>query len=58
MSDLYMLDTDTCAFVRSDTLLARIESVPVAQQVMSLEEEDELGGGRRFAPSPRDPRTE
>lgn len=39
MSDLYMLDTDTCAFVlrrSSDTLLARIQSVPVMQQVMSV----------------------
>ena len=39
MSDLYMLDTDTCAFVlrrNSDTLLARIQSVPVMQQVMSV----------------------
>lgn len=39
MSDLYMLDTDTCAFVlrrSSDTLLSRIQSVPVMQQVMSV----------------------
>ena len=39
MSDLYMLDTDTCAFLlrrSSDTLLARIQAVPVAQQVMSV----------------------
>ena len=39
MSDLYMLDTDTCAFVlrrSSDTLLARIQSVPMMQQVMSV----------------------
>ena len=39
MSDLYMLDTDTCAFVlrrSSDALLAHIESVPVALQVMSV----------------------
>ena len=34
-----MLDTDTCAFLlrrSSDTLLARIQAVPVAQQVMSV----------------------
>ena len=39
MCDLYMLDTDTCAFVlrrSSDTLLSRIQSVPVMQQVMSV----------------------
>ena len=39
MSELYMLDTDTCAFLlrrSSDTLLARIQTVPVAQQVMSV----------------------
>jgi tRNA(fMet)-specific endonuclease VapC len=39
MSDLYMLDTDTCAFVlrrTSDTLLERIQAVPVMQQVMSV----------------------
>ena len=38
MSDLYMLDTDTCAFVlrrTSDKLLERIQAVPVVQQVMS-----------------------
>jgi tRNA(fMet)-specific endonuclease VapC len=39
MSELYMLDTDTCAFVlrrSSDTLLERIQAVPVVQQVMSV----------------------
>lgn len=39
MSELYMLDTDTCAFIlrrTSDTLLARIQAIPVAQQVMSV----------------------
>lgn len=39
MSDLYMLDTDTCAFVlrrSSDSLLKRIQMVPVLQQVMSV----------------------
>ena len=39
MSDLYMLDTDTCAFVlrrTSDALLERIQDVPVVQQVMSV----------------------
>lgn len=39
MSGLYMLDTDTCAFVlrrSSDALLARIQAVPVAQQVVSV----------------------
>lgn len=38
MSQLYMLDTDTCAFVlrrSSDALLERIQAVPVQQQVMS-----------------------
>ena len=39
MSDLYMLDTDTCTFVlrrTSDTLLERIQAVAVVQQVMSV----------------------
>ena len=39
MSALYMLDTDTCAFLlrrSSETLLARIQVVPVVQQVMSV----------------------
>lgn len=39
MSELYMLDTDICAFVlrrTSDALLERIQAVPVAQQVMSV----------------------
>jgi tRNA(fMet)-specific endonuclease VapC len=39
MSQLYMLDTDICAFLlrrSSDTLLARIQVVPVVQQVMSV----------------------
>ncbi len=39
MSELYMLDTDTCAFVlrrTSETLLERIQAVPVVQQVMSV----------------------
>ena len=39
MSDLYMLDTDTCAFLlrrSSDVLLQRIQAIPVAQQVMSV----------------------
>ena len=38
MSEVYMLDTDTCAFIlrrSSDVLLARIQTVPVARQVMS-----------------------
>ena len=38
MSQLYMLNTDTCAFVlrrSSDALLERIQAVPVQQQVMS-----------------------
>jgi tRNA(fMet)-specific endonuclease VapC len=38
MSDLFLLDTDTCAFIlrrTSDTLLARIQAVPLAQQAMS-----------------------
>jgi len=39
VSDFYMLDTDTCAFLlrrSSDVLLQRIQAVPVAQQVMSV----------------------
>ena len=39
MSDLYMLDTDTCAFVlrrTSPKLLERIQAVPMVQQVMSV----------------------
>lgn len=39
MSVLYMLDTDTCAFVlrrASEALLQRIQSVPLRQQVMSV----------------------
>jgi tRNA(fMet)-specific endonuclease VapC len=39
MSTLYMLDTDTCAFIlrrTSDTLLARIQSVPLQQQTISV----------------------
>jgi len=39
MSGLYMLDTDICAFVlrrTSDTLLDRIQSVPLAQQAISV----------------------
>ena len=39
MSALYMLDTDTCAFVlrrSSDALLHRIQAVPVLQQVISV----------------------
>jgi tRNA(fMet)-specific endonuclease VapC len=39
MSDLYMLDTDICAFIlrrSSDELMERIQSVPMHQQVMSV----------------------
>lgn len=39
MSDLYMLDTDTCAFVlrrTSDALLHRLQAVPIQHQVMSV----------------------
>ena len=39
MSELYMLDTDTCAFLlrrSSDALLARIQVVPLVHQVMSV----------------------
>jgi tRNA(fMet)-specific endonuclease VapC len=39
MSTLYMLDTDTCAFIlrrTSDALLARIQSVPLQQQTISV----------------------
>jgi tRNA(fMet)-specific endonuclease VapC len=38
MSGLYLLDTDTWAFVlrrTSDTLLDRIQSVPLTQQAIS-----------------------
>jgi tRNA(fMet)-specific endonuclease VapC len=39
MSGLYLLDTDICAFVlrrTSDTLLGRIQAVPLAQQAISV----------------------
>ncbi len=39
MSALYLLDTDTCAFIlrrSSDALVARIQAVPVMQQSMSV----------------------
>jgi tRNA(fMet)-specific endonuclease VapC len=39
MSMLYLLDTDTCAFIlrrSSDVLLERIQAVPLRQQVMSV----------------------
>lgn len=39
MSALYMLDTDTCAFIlrrSSQTLLDRIQSVPLKQQAISM----------------------
>lgn len=39
MSGLYMLDTDTCAFLlrrTSDALLERIQAVPLAQQAISV----------------------
>ena len=39
MSVLYMLDTDTCALIlrrSSPALLARIQSVPLAQQTISM----------------------
>ena len=39
MSEIYLLDTDTCAFVlrrSSDALLARIQQVPLRQQAMSV----------------------
>ena len=39
MSGLYLLDTDTCAFVLRRScaaLLRRIQSVPLAQQAMSV----------------------
>jgi tRNA(fMet)-specific endonuclease VapC len=39
MTDLYLLDTDTCAFVlrrSSDTLLERIQAVPLVEQAMSV----------------------
>lgn len=39
MTRLYMLDTDTCAFIlrrSSQTLLDRIQTVPLERQVMSM----------------------
>ena len=39
MTSLYMLDTDTCAFIlrrSSPALLDRIQSVPLERQVMSM----------------------
>ena len=39
MSDVYMLDTDTCVFLlrrSSETLLRKIQTVPLQQQVMSI----------------------
>jgi tRNA(fMet)-specific endonuclease VapC len=39
MTTLYMLNTDTCAFVlrrSSEPLLLRIQAVPIAQQCMSV----------------------
>ncbi len=39
MSQIYMLDTDTCAFIlrkSSSVLLERIQSVPLQQQSMSV----------------------
>jgi tRNA(fMet)-specific endonuclease VapC len=39
MTSLYMLDTDTCAFIlrrSSQALLNRIQSVPLERQVMSM----------------------
>ena len=39
MSVLYMLDTDTCTYIlrrSSPALLARIQSVPLAQQTISM----------------------
>lgn len=45
MSELYMLDTDTCVFVlrrSSEALLVRLQAVPVAQQVISVVTHTEL----------------
>lgn len=39
MASLYMLDTDTCAFIlrrSSQALLERIQAVPLERQVMSI----------------------
>lgn len=39
MTKLYMLDTDTCAFIlrrSSQVLLDRIQTVPLEQQIMSM----------------------
>ena len=47
-----MLDTDTCVFIlrrSSDTVLARIQAVPVAQQVMSVVSYAELLYGVQLA---------
>ena len=52
MSDLYMLDTDTCVFIlrrASDAVLAKIQTVPVAQQVMSVVTYVELLYGMQLA---------
>ena len=52
MSDLYMLDTDTCVFIlrrASDAVLERIQTVPVAQQVMSVVTYAELLYGVQLA---------
>ncbi len=47
-----MLDTDTCVFIlrrSSDTVLARIQAVPVAHQVMSVVSYAELLYGVQLA---------
>lgn len=52
MSVLYMLDTDTCAFIlrrTSDSLLERIRAVPLQQQVMSVVTWAELLYGVRIS---------
>jgi tRNA(fMet)-specific endonuclease VapC len=52
MSGLYLLDTDICAVVlrrTSDTLLDRIQSVPLAQQAISVVTYAELLYGVRVS---------
>lgn len=52
MSDVYMLDTDTCVFIlrrSSAAILERIQTVPVQQQVLSVVTYAELLYGLQLA---------
>jgi tRNA(fMet)-specific endonuclease VapC len=52
LSELYLLDTDTCAFIlrrTSPELLRRIQAVPLAQQAISVITEAELLFGVRLS---------